>query len=126
MTRVAMIRCEKNEHRCPLTGCFNCLIENKEGFAGYNDCIPAGIFTCRCPGDNIVEFGKILKAKGADVIHFTTCTFSKKTDQGWDIRHGGFCDKVDEFVKNIQEATGIPCVKGTAHLPKGYKPELMK
>ena len=33
MKRVAIIRCEKNMDRCPLTNWFKCLTEKKEGFA---------------------------------------------------------------------------------------------
>ncbi len=121
MTKVAIIRCEKNETRCPLTNCFNCMIETKEGFKKYSECIPAGIFTCRCPGENSVELAKILKAKGSDVIHFCTCAFSQKTESGWQIENGGFCDKLDEIIDRIHIETGLPCVKGTAHLPKSYE-----
>ncbi|MBW2606499.1 MAG: CGGC domain-containing protein [Deltaproteobacteria bacterium] len=46
--------------RCPLTNCFKCLAEKKEGFAIYEDCMPAVVFTCRCPGDNVVEAGENL------------------------------------------------------------------
>ncbi len=121
MTKIAIIRCEKNENRCPLTNCFKCMIEKKEGFAKYSECIPAGVFTCRCTGENSLELAKILKAKGADVIHFCTCAFSKKTKNGWEIEDGGFCDKLDKLIDNIHKETGLPCVKGTAHLPKNYE-----
>ena len=30
MTKAAIIRCGKNEHRCPLTGCFNSLRDTAE------------------------------------------------------------------------------------------------
>jgi len=93
MTNVAIIRCENNMDRCPLTNCFRCLMEKKEGFAIYEDCIPAGVFTCRCPGDVTVNLSKILKAKGAEVIHFCTCTFAKKTTDGWVAKDGGFCER---------------------------------
>jgi predicted metal-binding protein len=120
MTRAAIIRCEKNEHRCPLTSCLDCLLECKEGFALYGDCKPVGIFTCRCPGDNVANMAKILKAKGADVIHLCTCAFAKKTDQGWIAKNGGFCDHLDEIIARVHEESGLPVVKGTAHLPKDY------
>lgn len=121
MTKLAIIRCEKNETRCPLTNCFKCLNETKEGFTGYGSTSLAGVFTCRCPGDNIEDLAKILKAKGADAIHFCTCTFAKKTDEGWDASLGGFCDKIDDLIEKVNKATGLPCVKGTAHLPKNYE-----
>jgi len=120
MIKAAIIRCEKNETRCPLTNCLKCLVETKQGFAGYDECMPAGVFTCRCPGDNAVDLAKIIKSKGADAIHFCTCTFAKKTDQGWSEEKGGFCDSIDTLMESVHQATGLPCVKGTAHLPKGY------
>lgn len=125
MTQVAIIRCEKNEDRCPLTGCFNCLTETKEGFAGYPHAVPAGVFTCRCPGNNVVNHGKILKSKGVEAIHFCTCMFADKTPDGWKMDKGGFCGHVDSLMEKVHQATGLPCVKGTAHLPKGYVPETL-
>ena len=122
MTKIALIRCEKNEERCPLTNCFKCMMEQKEGFAGYDDCYPAGVFTCRCPGDKTEDLAKILKSKGAEAIHFCTCMFAKKTEDGW-VYGNGFCDHLDDIMKKVHEATGLPCVKGAAHLPKGYVPE---
>jgi len=124
MTKAAIIRCEKNELKCPLTSCLNCLINCKEGFAKYSDCEPVGMVTCRCPGDNVSDLAKILKAKGADVIHFCTCVFSKKTDQGWIASDGGFCDHIDAIITRIHKETGLPIVKGTAHLPKDYSLEV--
>lgn len=123
MTNVAIIRCEKNEDRCPLTSCFKCLAEKKEGFAIYDDCVLSGVFNCRCPGDVTINLSKILKAKGAEAIHFCTCTFAKKTDAGWIADDGGFCKDIDKIIDNIQKETGLPCVKGTAHLPKNYTME---
>jgi len=43
MTKVAIIRCEKNEEKCPLTNCFKCLVEKKEGFSKYDECRPVGV-----------------------------------------------------------------------------------
>ena len=120
MTKIAMIRCEKNSERCPLTNCFRCLMEQKEGFARYDDCVPMGVFTCRCPGENAADLGKILKSKGAEAIHFTTCSFAKKSDEGWSLENGGFCDDLDRIIEHVHRETGLPCVKGTAHLPKDY------
>ncbi len=125
MTKAAIIRCEKNLETCPLTNCLKCLISKKEGFARYqNECIPVGIFTCHCPGDNLINQAKILKAKGAEVIHFCTCMFSKKTNNGWMLSHDSFCDKVNTLIDQVHKATALPCVKGTAHLPKDYYPEV--
>jgi predicted metal-binding protein len=126
MVKAGIIRCEKNMDKCPLTNCLKCLTEKKEGFAQYDDCVPAGVFTCRCPGDNVVGLAKILKAKGADAIHFCTCTFAKKTDQGWDMASGGFCNTIDDLIEKVNDATGLLCVKGTAHLPRDYQPVIWK
>jgi predicted metal-binding protein len=126
MVKAAIIRCEKNMDRCPLTNCLKCLTEQREGFAAYDACMPAGVFTCRCPGDNIVELAKILQSKGADAIHFCTCTFAKKTDKGWDAASSGFCDRIDHLIETANKATGLLCVKGTAHLPAGYHPVTWK
>lgn len=126
MTKVAIIRCEKNEDRCPLTSCLNCLMETKEGFAGYAQARPVGIFTCRCPGGNVANLAKILKSKGAKAIHFCTCTFASKGQGGWKMDQGGFCSDVDALMQQAHEATGLPCVKGSAHLPEGYVPVTIK
>ena len=126
MTKAAIIRCEKNEEKCPLTNCFKCLLEKKEGFAIYGECMPAGFFTCRCPGDNASTLARILKSKGAEVIHFCTCTFAKKTDKGWGSSNGGFCENLDEIIDRVNKESGLPCVKGTAHLPEGYAPEILE
>lgn len=124
MTEIALIRCEKNEERCPLTGCFKSMTGAKEGFAVHDECSPAGIFTCRCPGDNAVAYAKILKSKGAQAIHFCTCTFAQKGEDGWNDADGGFCDHIDGIIEKVHRATGLPCVKGSAHLPKGYTPKV--
>ncbi|MFZ5569674.1 MAG: CGGC domain-containing protein [Thermodesulfobacteriota bacterium] len=123
MTKVAIIRCEKNQDRCPLTSCLTSMLSAKEGFAEYESCSPAGVFTCRCPGDNAVNLAKILKSKGAEAIHFCTCAFARKTDTGWQ-NGDGFCDHLDDIMDRVHAETGLPCVKGTAHLPNGYQPEI--
>lgn len=122
-TKIAIIRCEKNVDRCPLTGCFRSLDNGKEGFTGYDGQELAGVFTCHCPGDDLVNKAKILKAKSAEVIHFCTCLFANKKEDGWTMKDGGFCDSCDDLIKKVSREAGIPCVKGTAHLPADYKPE---
>ncbi|MFO8010090.1 MAG: CGGC domain-containing protein [Dehalococcoidia bacterium] len=120
MAKVAIMRCEKNMDQCPLTACFACLAGRKEGFSMYDECTLSGVFTCHCPGDSTPELARILQQKGAEVIHFCTCTFANKTDQGWKLEGGGFCPDIDSIIERVHNDTGIPCVKGTAHLPKGY------
>ena len=120
MKKVAIIRCEKNMDRCPLTNCLRCLRETKEGFSIYDECSLVGVFTCRCPGDGTASLAKILKKKGAEAIHFCTCTFANKHDGKW-AKDEGFCDHLDAILQDVSKRTGIPCVKGTAHLPEGYQ-----
>jgi predicted metal-binding protein len=124
MAKIGLIRCEKNEDRCPLTGCFRCLETATQGFSVHGEAEIAGVFTCRCPGDQAVEFAKILKSKGADAIHFCTCAFSAKAEGKW-VLGNGFCEDLDRVMWNVSEATGLPCVKGTAHLPEGYQTEIV-
>ena len=123
MEKIGIIRCQKNEEKCPLTSCFRCLMETKEGFGMYEEAMPAGVFTCKCPGDIAVQQAKILKAKGADAVHFCTCAFAKKGDGGWSMEQGGFCEQIDDIIERVHREADIPCVKGTAHLPAGYDPK---
>lgn len=122
MTKVGIIRCEKNENKCPLTNCFKCLDERTQGYTRYDETKLAGVFTCRCPGDNLPALAKILKAKGAETLHFATCIFANNKSGGWSLEGGGFCDnaRLEALMENITAATGLPCHKGTAHLPKDF------
>ena len=125
MANVGIIRCEKNAERCPLTSCFESLADTKEGFSTYENAELTGVFTCLCPGDNVAQMGKILKAKGAEAIHFCTCAFAHREDGKW-VAGSGFCDHVDTLLERLSKEAGIPCVKGTAHLPEGYQAETFK
>ncbi len=125
MIKIGMIRCEKNEKKCPLTNCIKCHDETVQGFSEYDECSLAGVFTCRCPGDNFTEMVKVLKAKGAEVVHIVTCAFSNKKEDSWSLGNG-FCKQIDEFAISASAEAGIPVVKGTAHLPEGYIPEVFK
>ena len=121
MPKVAIIRCEKNSEKCPLTACFASVDAGKGAFEVHQDkCTLSGVFTCRCPGDNVVDLAKILKDKGAECIHFCTCTFATKADGGWTMDNGGFCKIIDDIIERTYKEVGIPCVKGTAHLPQDY------
>ncbi len=122
MAKIGLIRCEKNEKRCPLTGCLHCLESRSQGFAGHETTQLIGLFTCRCPGDEVVDMAKILKSKGAEVIHLCTCTFSSKQDGKWTVGKG-LCEHPDALAQRIAAEAGITCIKGSAHLPEGYSPE---
>ncbi len=124
MTKIGMIRCEKNDSRCPLTGCFTCLKNSKQGFAAYDETELVGMFTCRCPGNDVVDMARIIQSKGADVIHFCTCAFAKKKEGKW-VLGDGFCDHLDTLMDRVTKEAGIACIKGTAHLPEGYQPEML-
>lgn len=123
MSKVAIIRCEKNENSCPLTGCIRSLEGRQQGFQEYDTTQLAGVFTCHCPGDNVAALAKILKNKGAEAIHVCTCTFAMKNGSEWSLEEGGFCQRIDALLQAMHEASGLPCIKGTAHLPKGYAPQ---
>jgi len=124
MTNIGIIRCEKNMDRCPLTNCIRSLQETQQAFAGYDACRLVGVFTCRCPGgDRIVDLARILKSKGAEAIHFCTCTFASKKPEGW-TKGEGFCEDIDPLIERVHREAGLRCVKGTAHLPPGYVPRV--
>ncbi|BDQ35524.1 CGGC domain-containing protein [Pseudodesulfovibrio portus] len=123
MTKIGVIRCEKNERKCPLTGCITSLTQQAQGFASYDQTQLTGVFTCRGDMDDVANMAKILKAKGAEAIHLPTCLFANKSDGVWIMEGGGFCDRMETLTDRINEA-GLPCVKGTAHLPEGYVPEV--
>ena len=122
MTKIGIIRCEKNEKKCPLTGCITCLGEKTQGFKGYDETKLAGVFTCRCEADNVEDLAKILKAKGAEAIHVPTCLFANKVDGKWVLDGGGLCPDLDSILDRMRKASGLPCLAGTAHLPQGYTP----
>ena len=123
MTKIGIIRCKKNEEKCPLTGCITCLGKQAQGFQAYDQTQLTGVFTCRGDMDDAANMAKILKAKGAEAIHVPTCLFSNKSDGKWTLEGGGMCDKIETLAECIRTASGLPCVLGTAHLPEGYVPE---
>ncbi len=124
MTKVGIIRCEINESFCPLTSGLRCAEQGTEGFQYYENAQVVGIFTCHCPGNNVGELAKILKSKGAEAIHISTCMFASKNGSGWTLVGGGFCEKCDALMETMHQATGLPCIKGTAHLPNGFTPSI--
>ena len=122
MKDIAIIRCEKNEKRCPLTSCMKSVEAADQGFAVHGEpCRLRGVFTCRCEDDtDPAKLAAVLKAKGAQAVHLTTCTFAKKGENGWTMGDG-LCPKIEEIAEAVRSA-GIPCILGTAHLPQGYTP----
>lgn len=123
MAAIGLIRCEKNENRCPLTGCLKSLENHVQGFSNHDHTELVGVFTCHCPGDDLIDKAKILKSKGADTIHICTCTFASKKDGQW-VKDGGFCGNIDDLMQKMSSAAKITCIKGTAHLPDGYQPQV--
>jgi predicted metal-binding protein len=124
MTKIGIIRCEKNEKTCPLTACITCLEQRTQGFQSYDQARLAGVFTCRCNEDNVEDLARILKAKGVEAIHVPTCLFANKADGKWTTDGGGLCDKLDTLLDRMRDASGLPCIQGTAHLPEGFVPEI--
>lgn len=123
MSKVAILRCAQNSMRCPLTSCFKCLTACQQGFARYDQAELAGVFTLPATLEETVELARILKAKGAEAIHAVTCAFAHKGDGGWTLGNG-FQPDLDDRLRAAAQATDLPCVKGTAHLPAGYAPEV--
>lgn len=114
---------------CALTSCFRSIEHREQGFAGYDEIELVGILPCRCPGDVAVARSRALaERKGAEVIHFTTCAFADKMGHGvYEIKEeSGFCDNLDDIMKEVCEKVGVRTVKGTAHLPAGYKVEILE
>ncbi len=125
MKQIGIIRCEKNETRCPMTSCLKALDQGREGFQGEGELKLMGVFTCRCPGGGVADMARILKSKGAEQIHFCTCMFAHKDKDGW-IEGDGLCPHAADLARDAARAAGIPCVLGSAHLPKGYRPDIFK
>lgn len=125
MVKIGLIRCEKNEKTCPLTSCLKSLKTSADGFSVHGDAELAGVFTCRCPGDGLVEMAKIMKSKGAEAIYFCTCLFAHKENSKW-INGSGFCKNIDALMEQTATESGLPCIKGTAHLPDNYNVEIIQ
>ncbi len=123
MAKIGLIRCERNIGSCPLTGCLTCIQKTRQGFQGYDQAELVGIFTCSCPGDHLMDYAKILQKKGAEAIHLATCTFSHKEDGQW-VLGNGLCANPDDVMQKLATSVSIPCIKGSAHLPQGYQPEV--
>ena len=121
MTKIGLLRCPQNETKCPLTSCLKTMAASSEGFSEYEAAELAGVFTLTESRDKNVELAKILKAKGAEVLHMVTCGFAKKEDGKW-IVGNGFVEEPEQLMSDLARETGLPCVLGGAHLPEGYIP----
>lgn len=118
--KIGLLRCAGNDHSCPLTGCFKCMSTCQQGFAGYDSTELKGVFTVDESADETVKLAKVMKAKGAEVIHISTCAFARKRDGKW-LMGGGFVDDCEGLMQRIALEAEIPCVMGAAHLPEGYE-----
>ncbi|MDZ7761939.1 MAG: CGGC domain-containing protein [Desulfovermiculus sp.] len=127
MTAIGLLRCPENETKCPLTNCFRSLFSRQQGFTRYDEHTDlAGVFTIQSDMDATLDLAKILQAKGAEAIHVVTCAFAHKGEgKTWHLENG-FISNVDDLCAAISQATGLPCVKGSAHLPQGYIPEVFR
>jgi predicted metal-binding protein len=124
MTAIGLFRCRKNETKCPLTNCFRSLFSRQQGFSDYEQTEIAGVFTLQDDQAINLDLAKILKSKGAEAIHITTCAFAHKGEgKTWHLGNG-FAKNVDELCAAIAKETGLPCIKGSAHLPEGYTPQV--
>ena len=122
MTGIAILRSEGNAKTCPLTSCFKCLAECQEGYAEYSQARLVGVFSLQSDPEEMVRLAKILKAKGAEAIHVVTCAFAHKSEGNWVLGNGLEGD-LEALMKRVVAETGLPCIMGTAHLPKGYAPK---
>jgi predicted metal-binding protein len=126
MTAIGLFRCRTNETKCPLTNCFRSLFSRSQGFSGYEHTELAGVFTLQEELEANLDLARILKSKGAEAIHVATCAFARKGEgKTWHLG-GGFVDNVDDLCAAIAQETGIPCIKGSAHLPEGYTPDVFR
>lgn len=126
MTKIGILRCKGNEDKCPLTNCFKSLREKVQAFSEYEETELTGVFTLSDSVEKNVELAKLMQAKGAENLHFVTCSFCHKGEgKTWHLGNG-YCSDVDSIARRINKETGMPCMKGTAHLPEDYKPEVFK
>lgn len=124
MTCIGLLRCRENETKCPLTNCFRSLVNREQGFFGYDQTDLTGVFTLQDEMKETLDLARILKSKGAEAIHVVTCAFAHKQEgTTWKLGHG-FVPDVDHLCARIAQTTGLPCIKGSAHLPPGYTPEV--
>jgi predicted metal-binding protein len=110
MTKIGIIRCQElalsGDRRCAGWNCFPA-IRDKSGYLAEYDTIElVGFDTCGgCPGGNrynkIIERGKKLKEKGAEVIHLGTCLV-------------GSCPNKNKFKEVLEKETGL-VVKEKTH-----------
>lgn len=82
MTKIAIIRCDEKAKTCPGTSCFRVIREKRDAFEQYGDGIEIiGFDTCGGCGlgkpDKVLEKARALKARGAEVIHVSTCMKTK-------------------------------------------------
>lgn len=123
MKNIGLFRCRDNDQRCPLTSCLQSIKAGRQGFAAYDQARLVGVFSLQDTMDENLALAEILKQKGAETIHFVTCAFCHKDEnKTWHLGNG-FINNVDELARHISLRTGIPCVKGSAHLPADYDPE---
>jgi predicted metal-binding protein len=126
MTAIGLFRCQENETKCPLTNCFRSLLSREQAFSGYERTELAGVFTLQDDLAATLDLAKILKSKGAEAIHIPTCAFAHKGEgKTWHLGHG-FVPNVDDLCTAIAKESGLPCVKGSAHLPEGYTPQVFQ
>ncbi len=123
MSKIGIFRCQGNEKKCPLTNCLLSLQQGKQAFSSYDEVELYGVFSLQEDFEENVNLANIMKSKGVEVIHIVTCAFSNKSSgKNWELG-GGYCSNVDSLAEKIARETGLPCVKGTAHLPQEYELE---
>ncbi len=123
MSKIGLFRCADNELKCPLTSCLKSLQDREQGFAGYWETELVGVFTLQKDLEENLKLAKIMAGKGAEAIHLVTCAFAHRGEgKTWHLGQG-FVPDTDNLAREIAKASGLPCVKGSAHLPADYEIE---
>lgn len=123
MSKIGLFRCADNELKCPLTSCLKSLKSREQGFAGYLETELVGVFTLQNDLEDNLKLAKIMAAKGAEAIHLVTCSFAHRGEgKTWHLGQG-FIRDADNLAREMAKAGGLPCIKGSAHLPADYEIE---
>jgi len=112
MAKVGIIICDRYR-LCSGAKCFRSARERVGGFSRYEgeelEIVAFG--TCGgCPGANIEDLPEAMKKAGAEAIHLAT---------GFVVGYPP-CPYLEDFIKLIEEKSGLPVVVGTHPVPEKY------
>ncbi len=102
--KIGIIRCDENSERCAGWNCFPAMANKTGEFSGYDTIEIVGFDTCGGCGhgkpDKIIKRAKVLRDKGAEVIHLGNCLASD-------------CPSKDVYIKALRKRMRIPIVEKT-------------